>query len=180
MIPLTKQLADFITWSRAFLALLIAWLGLTRGAEALPLVIILLIINWTADSIDGSLARRNPIAYHTWIGSHDLQIDMFVSIGTMGYLTTAGFLAWGVAAVYLLFWALYFWKSGIPHAMGVLFQAPTYGWFIYVSLRDAPQVGLWIVVWLIVAIAITWPKFPRIIVPGFLNGMQDILQKRDQ
>ena len=58
---LTKQLADLITIGRALLFVVYIWLGISHGAEALPLTVVLLIANWTADSIDGPLARRSRV-----------------------------------------------------------------------------------------------------------------------
>ena len=96
MIPLTKQLADFIALARATLAPLFVWLGIYEGIVALPLVVILIIVNWTGDSIDGVLARKNPIPNQTWIGKSDLEIDILVSFGLLSYMTLAGLLAWQV------------------------------------------------------------------------------------
>ena len=56
--------------------------------------------------------------------------------------------------------------------MGMLFQAPIYGWFIWAALRNAPLAGWTIVIFLAMAIAITWPYFPKVMVPGFLEGIR--------
>ena len=79
MVPFTKQAADFITLSRAVLFPLFIWFGFAFGVDALPAVIWLMIYNWTADSIDGPLSRRSGVETRTWIGDHDLVIDMVVA-----------------------------------------------------------------------------------------------------
>lgn len=173
----TKPLADLITLLRAFLAPLFIFLGGTRQQDGLPLVTLLLIVNWTGDSIDGALARRSKVQYQTWIGAHDLEIDIFISIGLLGYMVIAGFVAWPVAAMYLLVWILISLKWGLPRSAGMLFQAPIYGVFILIAIRYAPITGLWLLGWVFLAIVITWPKFPKVIVPGFLNGMRAWLKK---
>jgi len=61
--------------------------------------------------------------------------------------------------------------------MGMLFQAPIYGWFIYIALTYAPEAGWWLVAWILAAVVITWPRFPREVVPGFLKGMRDSLSQ---
>ena len=170
--PLTKQLADVITMARALLAPLFAWLGLMEGAGALPLVVVLLILNWTADSIDGVLARMKPIPHQTWVGARDLEVDMVVSCGLLLYMGTAGFLSVAVAAVYLFMWGLYFWWRGLPRSLGMLFQTPIYAWFIWVAAREDPLLGWLMIGWIAIAIIVTWPKFPREIVPGFLSGLK--------
>ena len=56
----------------------------------------------------------------------------------------------------------------------MLVQAPGYAWFIAVSLRDAPSAGIWLVIWIAAAIALTWPRFSDEIVPEFIEGMRAV------
>lgn len=177
MVPLTKQLADLLTAIRALLTPLLLWLGITKGSMALPAAVILMLFDWTADSIDGVLARKNPYPHQTWIGDRDLEIDMFVSVGLMGYMVISGFLVWQVVTLYMIVWFVFFALKGVSRSWGMLFQAPIYGWFIYTALREVPQFGLWIGAWLVAAIVVTWPKFPKEIVPDFLHGLVNALQR---
>lgn len=167
-----KQVADLITLARAFLAALYVWLGIREGANGLTVATWLLLVNWTGDSLDGPLARRSRVSYQTWIGDHDLQIDMLVSVGLLGYMVLAGFLIPLVAAVYLVAWFLVFWLLHSSRGLGMLFQAPIYGWFILMVVRNEPSASLWIIGWIVLALVVTWPKFPKEIVPGFLGEMQ--------
>lgn len=175
-----KQVADLITFSRSILGLLLVWLGITCGAAAFPLVVWIMFVDWLGDMLDGSIARRSRRQYHTWIGDHDLEVDMFVSIGLLVYLMAAGFVAWWAGGLYLAFWGLVFWKIGILAAPGMLFQAPAYGIFLWVAFQQAPGLGILLVLYLLTAIILTWPRFPRSVVPGFLNGMRraiDVLRR---
>jgi hypothetical protein len=123
--------------------------------------------------LDGRIARRSRVQYRTWIGDHDLEVDMTVSLGLLAYLLQAGFIHPWLSAVYVLLWSVYFlWQGGIPHSQGMLFQAPTYGWFIWVALHEAPPAGWAIVIFLALAIMVTWPYFPKVMVPGFLAGLR--------
>ncbi len=167
-----KQVADLLTFTRGLLLVIFPWLAMTGGQESLSLAVMLLIADWTGDVFDGALARRSRISYDSWIGDHDLEIDMAVALGLLVYTMVTGYLQLTVGAIYLLIWAMYFWRVGVPRTMGMLFQAPIYGWFIYVSLRYTPSAGLWLVAWILVAVVITWPRFPREVVPGFLSGMK--------
>ncbi|MEW5987248.1 MAG: hypothetical protein AB1791_11480 [Chloroflexota bacterium] len=175
---IVKQAADFITLARAILAFWLAWLGLNQAADSLPLVVWLMIANWTGDSLDGPLARRSRVSYQTWIGAHDLEVDVLVSLGLLAYLVAAGFLSWAAAGLYLLLWLVIFWRLGGFRSLEMLVQAPIYGWFIWVALRHAPQAGRWIIAWIVAAIIVTWPHFPRDIVPGFLAGMRQVGHRR--
>ena len=167
-----KQVADLITSARVLIAVCLVGVGIVRGAIGLPLVAWMMIADWAGDMVDGRIARRSRVQYRTWIGDHDLEVDMTVSVGLLIYLLLAGFVNIWLAGGYFLLWCLYFWQqSGIPHSQGMLFQAPMYGWLIWVALHDAPQAGWTIVIFLVSAVALTWPYFPKVMVPGFLKGM---------
>jgi phosphatidylglycerophosphate synthase len=174
----SKQVADIITWSRLLLLPLFIWLGLAHGPEALPAVAVLMVVNLTADSVDGPLARRSPASRQTWIGENDLLVDMLVNAAVLGYLAAASFIPWLAAVLYLVFWSLLFWWRGGAFALGILFQIPIYVSFIYVLLRDAAPYALLFIGWIVVAVIASWPKFPKVMVPGFLNAVGDLIQRR--
>lgn len=168
-----KQIADIITAARGLVALVLIWLGSSQGADGLPIAVWLMLADWTGDAIDGPISRRSSIRYHTWIGDHDLEIDMSVSIGLLFYLLQAGYFSIWIVVGYLLLWGVYFWRQGgIPHAPGMLFQTPVYTWFAYLALRDAPQIGWLILVFIASVIVLTWPRFPKVIIPNFLNEIR--------
>jgi len=171
-----KQVADFFTLIRALLSPTLVLLGILQGSNGLPLAIGVMLASWISDALDGPLARRSRVKYHTWLGDHDLQVDMAVSIGLMFYMLLAGFVDIQVVGVYILFWVLVFWRWGHMRSLGMLFQAPIYGYFIYVSMRLAPTVGGWMIGWIIAMVIITWPRFPKEVVPGFLDGMRAVFQ----
>ena len=170
--PVAKQTADIITWARALIALSLPVLGISQGVKSLQMAVILLIINWTADSVDGVLARRSRRQYRSWIGDHDLEVDMLISIGALAYLVVTGLLLWQIAAVYILLWLFIFWRFGVPHVMGVLFQTPIYVLFIIIAIREIPQVALWMIIWIVAAIIVTWPKFHKVIIPEFIGDVR--------
>jgi hypothetical protein len=174
---LVKRIADLLTLTRLAVAVLFVWIGLAAGPSALAMAAWLLMVAWTADSLDGPLARRAPAVAKTWVGDHDLAFDIMVSLGLLGYLVGAGFIAWPYAAAYLLLWALILLQFGFDRAFGMLLQAPIYGWFLVVSWQHAPGSALRLLAWIAVAVAITWPKFPNEILPGFLEGMAKALRR---
>lgn len=175
-----KQVADLITWARALIAISLPVIGYLRGVASLQLAVILLIFNWTADSVDGVLARRSRVQYRSWIGDHDLEIDMLISFGTLAYLVITGLVTWQIAAIYVLLWLFIFWRSGVPHVLGVIFQAPIYAVFMILAIRELPQTGLWLLIWIVAAIVITWPKFPKVIIPDFLGDVRDLFSRNNQ
>lgn len=173
-----KQLADVFTASRAFIAFILIWLGVTQGDLGLPLAVWLLITSWTTDLLDGPLARYSRVAYQTWIGELDLQVDMAVSAGLLVYLMFAGLVETNLALVYILLWLLVFLWIGVPRPLGMLVQAPIYGWFIWISMREVPDVGIWMLAWIAAAIIFTWPRFPNEVLPSFFSGITDMIEKR--
>lgn len=170
-----KQVADLVTATRGLLVFIFPWLGLVQGEGALPWVGLLLVVDWTGDCIDGPLARSSRGQSRTWIGDHDLEIDMAVSIGLAFYMLIAGFVNLYVGIAYLLLAGLFFWFFGVPRSPGMLFQAPIYGWFLYVVLRETPALGWWMVAWILAAVVITWPRFPNEVIPDFLGGIRKLL-----
>jgi hypothetical protein len=170
-----KQVADLITTARVLMGFGMAWLGLTQGPAGMPLVVWLLIADWTGDSLDGSLARRSRVQYRTWIGDHDLQVDMAVSVGLLIYMLASDFVSVWLALVYMIIWALAFLRLGVPRSLGMLFQAPIYAWFIWIAVHTMPGIGVWMMACIAAVMIVTWPRFPREVIPGFVSGMRTVL-----
>ena len=175
-----KQVADLITLSRALLPFVLAWIGLTRGADALPLAALLLVYSWTSDMLDGPIARRSRVYYHTWLGDHDLEVDMSVAVGVLVYLLASGYIGLTIGFVYLALWLLVFWCWGLQRSPGMLFQAPIYALMIWISLADAFYYGVVQVFLILAAVAVTWPRFLQEVVPGFLAGFGVYKKKNNQ
>ena len=86
-----KQVADLITSARVLIAVCLVGIGIVQGEAGLTLVAWMMIADWAGDMVDGRIARRSRAQYHTWIGDHDLEVDMTVSVGLLFYLFQAGF-----------------------------------------------------------------------------------------
>ena len=169
-----KQVADLITSTRVVIAIFLVWLGMSHGANSLTTATWIMIANWAGDMVDGRIARRSRVQYQTWIGDHDLEVDMVVSAGLLIYMQQAGFVGVWILAVYMLVWGVFFLlKNSIPSSPGMLFQAPIYAWFIWTVLHEAPKAGWTIIIFILSAIMLTWPHFPKVMVPGFLNGLRN-------
>lgn len=175
-----KQLADFITLLRGLLGFILVWIGINEGPNGLQKAVLIMIAAWTGDAIDGKIARHSKNHDNTWIGDHDLEIDMAVSCGLMVYLITSGFVPVWFASLYVLFWFVVFYRWRKVRVLGMLSQAPIYAWFTWVAITKLPNVGIWILVWMVVAIIITWPQFPQQVVPGFLHGFREFLIKKEK
>jgi phosphatidylglycerophosphate synthase len=169
----TKTLADVLTAARFCLAGFILWLGVKGGAEALSAAAVTLILAWITDVLDGPLARRDPSGRHTWIGDRDLEVDMFVGLAVLSYLTLAGYLTLKAAIGYVGVCAALMWHFRSLHLSWAV-QAPPYAGMIYAALRDAPRYGQMIVGYVALVVIATWPRFPKRVVPQFLEGMRNL------
>jgi len=169
-----KMVADLITATRGFLGLVMIWLGLTHGEAALPMVVILMLLDWTGDFVDGGIARLSRNPRHTRIGDSDIFIDTFMSVCLGIYLISAGFAGLTLGLCYLLSWALVLWRFGLEKNLLMLAQTPIYLWFILIALRLNPEMGRWLVLWVLVALAINWRRFSKEIVPTFIRVMRSL------
>jgi hypothetical protein len=170
-----KHVADLVTFARAILAFGLVWLGCSQGADGLKLAVYLMLVDWTGDVLDGALARRSELKdHHTWIGDHDLEVDITVSAGLLGYMVLAGFIDWRIAALYLLVWLFIFWHWGYIRSLGMLIQAPIYFIFIYIAIREPPYAGWWLTGWIMLMVIIFWSRFSTEVIPGFMENLRGI------
>jgi len=158
------------------LGFVMIWLGFTRGAEALPVVVMLMLLDWTGDFVDGTIARRSRHPRRTWIGSSDIYVDLFVSIGLGIYLIEAGYIGFVIGFWYILGWILVLWRFGLDKNLLMLAQTPIYLWFIITTLRVIPESGYWLVIWVLIALTINWKRFSQDIVPKFISGIASMLR----
>lgn len=174
---LARQFADLLSASRALIAISLIVLARFAAAQLLALAALLLLVSWVTDTLDGPLARKAH-DQGTWIGKHDLELDVLVSLGVLAYLVGAQFLAPSYGLIYLALWALATIRWGWKRDPAMLFQAPIYLWFIIVAMREAPEIGRWLIIYPLAAVVVTWPRFPRQIVPDFLSGMARLMKRR--
>lgn len=116
----------------------------------------------------------NGDSWEFGIGGLDLAFDVAVSMGLLGFLTSASLIPWSWFAAYLLVWTLIFLRCGFAPPLAMLIQAPVYGGFMAIALRGNPFTGTLLLIWISLATALTWPKLPREIIPDFLRGMSAV------
>jgi len=174
-----KRFADTMTLSRGFLAAAIVWLGMTRGLEALPGVVVLTLIAWTTDCFDGTIARRSHVDFQTWIGANDLVFDLSIAGSLLAYLSLISLLPVWIGAAYALFWLWAFWRYGFFLAGVKISQALVYGYFITAVFTQSLVYGAALVAWIVFAVVATWPRFLNEAVPTFFNDVRDLVRKRE-
>jgi phosphatidylglycerophosphate synthase len=168
-----KTIADTLTAGRFLLALLIFWLGLRIGQPALPTITLVLVLGWVSDVLDGALARRALNQRRTWLGDNDLSVDVCVALGLLGYLTLSGYVSPTIAASYILITGALIWRFR-SRSLAMAAQAPVYAILLYLALRDAQLYGALAVGYILLVTVVTWPRFPKTVVPEFLQGMREL------
>jgi hypothetical protein len=173
-----KSIADLITATRGLLGVVIVWLGLMQGEGALPAVVLLMLLDWTGDFVDGGIAHLSRHPRRTRIGDSDVYVDLFVSLCLGVYLVSAGFVGFAVGFWYTVGWILLFLRFGLDRNLVMLMQTFIYLWFIITARHLVPSMGNWLITWVLVALAINWRRFSQDIVPKFIAGMKSIWQDR--
>jgi phosphatidylglycerophosphate synthase len=168
-----KTVADTLTAGRFLVALIILWLGLRIGQPALPTVTLALVLGWVSDVLDGALARRAINQRRTWLGDNDLSVDVCVALGLLCYLTFSGYVSPAIALSYVLMTGALIWRFH-SRSLAMAAQAPVYAILLYLALRDAPTYGVLAVGWIVLVTVVTWPRFPKTVIPEFLQGMREL------
>lgn len=172
MLRHTKLLADLLTLSRPLLAVCLVGLGMARGAEALPTAVLAVIVSWLTDLLDGPLARRDPDHRSTWVGEHDAEADLTVSLGVAAYLVLSGYLAgWLGAALVLTILALWVLHS---HQLSWPFYALPYVILILTALRGVPLLGLLAVGYLLGTLVVNWSRFWQQHLAEFFGAIESL------
>jgi len=171
----TKPLADLLTVSRGVLAICLAGLGGIYGAKALPTAVLVVIISWLTDLLDGPLARRDPDLQISWVGEHDAEADLAVSLGVAAYLVLSGYLvAWLGAVMVLTILGLWVLHS---HQLAWPFYALPYVILLVVSFQDAPFLGWVAVGYLLATLAARWSRLQSEFLPEFFQAVGSLFRR---
>jgi len=157
--------ADVLTASRVVLALVI---GIAVATDRLSVAILVLMIAWLTDTLDGMIARAS--SGDTRLGDWDFRVDVSLGIAILVGLAAQGRIPVWLAVAVIGLLAGWTAISGNP-APAMLMMAVAYGWFFPILLIDKPN--YW---WLPFAViplllALDWRRFFTIILPAFFTGM---------
>jgi len=155
-----RKLPDLLTLSRGLIAATILGLGFV-GARALEAVILLTILGWTTDILDGRLARK----YHkppTWIGEREFIFDMLMVVSGLCYLVMSGLINAWLALIYILVAAV---CIGIFRSKMVTmsFATPLVALPLIVASLRAPRAALWYLIWIAGALILDWSRFKGVV-----------------
>ena len=169
-----KRLADLLTLSRFFLSLAIMALGVWWGGGTLPIVVMIALLAWMTDTLDGPLARRARPRRTTWIGEQDFPVDVFMVMALLSYLTAINVVPWRGALMYLLLAAVALWWLR-EQAVALAFMAPVDALFLYIGWQRAPTEARLVLFYLTVTLILDRHRFCYV-VSVFINGMRRVFR----
>ncbi|MEW5825992.1 MAG: CDP-alcohol phosphatidyltransferase family protein [Candidatus Bipolaricaulota bacterium] len=155
-----KRVPDLLTLSRGAIALAIFSLGFV-GRAALEAVILLTMIGWTTDILDGRLARK----YNkppTWVGEQEFTFDMLMVFSCLFYLMMAGLvpLSWSLFYVMVAAACIAYFRS---KSVTMSFAFPVVALPLIVATREAPRAALAYFVWIVAALLLDWGRFKGVV-----------------
>ena len=168
-----SKLPDLLTASRGMIAAAVFSLGFV-GRSALEFVILLIVIGWTTDILDGRLARRYK-KEATWIGEREFGFDMLMVFSSLCYLVMAGFIPFVPAAIYIAVAAAciaYFRSKSVTMS----FACPLAALPIIVAYFNAPRAAWGFIIWIAFSLIFDWHRFKEIVRTFIKNAKA--LQKR--
>jgi len=168
-----RKLPDLLTLSRGLVAAVILGLGFA-GARALEAVIILTILGWTTDILDGRLARK----YHkppTWIGEREFLFDMVMVFSGLFYLVMSGLINGWLSLIYIAIAAvcIAFFRSKM---ITMSFATPLVALPLIVASVKAPRAALWYIIWIAGALILDWSRFKGVVLE-FLENAKKLAQR---
>jgi len=165
-----KTVADILTATRLLLAIFILLLGLLVGREALGTVMMVHLLAWTTDVLDGRLARRDISGKSTWWDDKDFSIDALLVLALFLYLTVSGFVVPWFSIIYLSLAILFVFRFR-SQQVAMSFMAPILALTLYLALCEVPIWGLATIAWCVVALVTGWSRFVYV-VESFIEGMR--------
>ncbi len=167
-------LADVLTLSRGVLVLVILLCGLSHGIDALLTIVVLTIICWITDVLDGKFARQAPDP--TKLGSLDLVMDLGLGLALAICFVAWGFLPLAAVIIPVLIVVL---SAGVFrfYATQKFVLGLTYGALAYFVWQTSVLWG-WIVLGSWGFLIILNPERTRQQVFGFLKEVGKLFQRK--
>lgn len=168
-----KRIPDLLTLSRGLIAAAIFSLGFV-GASALEAVILLTMLGWTTDILDGRLARKYR-KRPTWVGEKEFAFDMAMVFSGLCYLVLSGFIPFVPAIIYVMVAAAFiaYFRSKM---VTMSFAAPAVALPLIVAYFAAPHALFWYAVWIAAALVFDCRRFAGV-VREFIHNAKNLSRR---
>ena len=164
-----KKIADLLTLARGLLGIGIAILGLVGGKDALPLVVVMIVLAWLTDLLDGVFARLDPDPAPGRLAQHDAKADMAVGLGVMAYLALSAYVPlWLGALVIILALVVRIWHS---RGLAFPFFAISYVFLGVVIWQQQPNLFAIVGIYLLIAFLLRWRRLRDEYLPEFFAAL---------
>ena len=167
---------DVLTSSRGVMAIFILLLGVLKGDEALPIVVLLIIACWVTDVLDGKLARQSKEP--TRLGNLDPIVDWVLSVSVAfcmvlwKYIPLLPVLI--IIGVVTLSTRLFHFTAPRKFFIGL-----GYGVFFCFVWKNNPWWAMALVGGLVLLIILNPPRLKQL-VKGFLCEVAEFIRRIDQ
>lgn len=164
----TKYLADLLTILRVLLAFYLIFAGVTGEKNDLKTAVVIVVISWFTDLIDGPLARRDVQNSKSWIGDHDAEADLSTSLGLIVYLSSGGHISVWLGGV--LFLMIIFLRASVAIEYLWLPYVTPYAILLYLSFNHAPDFAMLMIGFLIFNMIVHWNRLINDRLPRFFGA----------
>jgi len=134
-------------------------------------VILLTMLGWTTDILDGRLARKYKTD-STWVGEQEFTFDMLMVFAGLCYLVMSRFIPFIPALLYVAVAAAfiaYFRSKSITMS----FAFPVVALPLIVAYFESPGAAIWYAGWIVAALIFDWKRFKGV-VREFINNARSI------
>jgi len=161
-----NRIPDLLTMSRGLIAVAIFSLGFV-GPGVLPIVLILTMVGWTTDILDGRIARKIQKP-PSWVGEKEFAFDMLMVFSGLCYLVLSGLVPFLPAIIYVMVAAAFiaYFRS---KAVTMSFATPLVALPLVIAYFEAPTTFLWFIVWIVAALALDWKRFKHVVLEFIEN-----------
>lgn len=169
---------DVLTVSRVVVGLTLIVLGVWLKTEGLRLVLLLLILGWTTDILDGRLARRIGKA-ENFIGRNEIKFDSFMLVSAVIYLGEAGFINRGLSLLWALVLICLILSPKFAYSLLLVVEASTAIFLLPYILFLASSLKILLVVlgWGLFALVFDWQRAMHL-AKKLLRAWEELLRPR--
>ena len=165
------MIADILTLFRVVITFIIFGLAIS-GSHNLTLFVVLALIAWTTDNLDGWFARRSEkygkLAHLDFAADITLVISCFFFIISLGYYSTQFFVVYAIVLIATAF------VVG-SKALIISFELPLLLLILRAIYKEAPSLILLILLWAIISLILHYGRFKRGIAE-YKEGIKEIFR----
>ncbi len=168
-------IADILTAVRFMLSFVVIFMGWKFGAHALTETVVIVVLGWFTDAMDGPFAR-GAAPLKTKLNRYDFIVDVTFNWSILAYITMSGFLPARLTLIYTLIVILIVAVTQ-RKAIAVIFMRPIDLAGAAFLLYNAPVVAGFVTLYVIGLFIVRWRRI-KSRTKAWLHDLKDILSGR--